>query len=101
MRTAALARQDEDRVMICQWCEEPIDSDRELPPHLAAIAMHRECAWRAACGSLAHLQRKCRCFVRGSEEGDPPGLTKREAAKAAWEFGMLALASDGFQQTPE
>jgi hypothetical protein len=32
---------------------------------------------------VAHLQRKCSCYVRGATCGDPPGMSKREAAKAA------------------
>jgi hypothetical protein len=45
--------------------------------------MHPECALRIVTGPLAHLQRKCHCFVRDSGEHDPPGITKREAARAA------------------
>jgi hypothetical protein len=73
--------------MICQWCEEPI----EEPAHPSGFGtgMHRECAYRAACGSLAHLERRCSCYVPGSQEGDPEGMTTRKAAMAAWEFGIL------------
>ncbi len=71
--------------MNCHWCEEPVtDAD---PPVNASGSLHRECAYRAACGSLAHLMRKCSCYVPGSQEGDPEGMTKREAARAAWGFG--------------
>jgi hypothetical protein len=37
-------------------------------------------------GSLGHQQRRCGCYVEGSTEDDPPGMTMREAAKAAWEY---------------
>ncbi len=60
--------------MICQWCEEPIEEDALRSPFQD---MHRECGYRLACGSLAHLQRRCSC------------MTKREAARAAWDFGIL------------
>jgi hypothetical protein len=75
--------------MICQWCEEPIEEAETVRPCVSVIEMHRECAYRAACGSLAHLMRRCSCYVPGSCEGDPKGMTTREAAMAAWEFGIL------------
>jgi hypothetical protein len=42
--------------------------------------------FRAVAGSVAHLERRCGCFVAGSTEGDPPGMTKRQAALAAWAY---------------
>lgn len=51
--------------------------------------MHQECAYRAVAGSLGHISRQCGCYVPGSQERDPEGMTVREAAKAAWEFGIL------------
>lgn len=70
-----------------EWCEEPIsEGDRLIESHLR---MHRECAYRAVMGSLAHFQKRCSCSVPGSTENDPPGLTKRQAAMKAWEFGIL------------
>jgi hypothetical protein len=45
--------------------------------------MHMECVFRSICGSVAHVERRCGCFVKGSEEGDPPGMTLRQAAVAA------------------
>jgi hypothetical protein len=47
--------------------------------------MHVECVYRAVAGSVAHIEQRCSCYVPGSTEGDPPGLTKRQAAKAALE----------------
>jgi hypothetical protein len=46
-------------------------------------AMHRECGIRTVMGSMAHLEKRCSCYVPGSIEGDDPGLTKREAARQA------------------
>jgi hypothetical protein len=34
-------------------------------------------------GSVAHIERRCGCYVSGSMEGDPPEATRREAARAA------------------
>jgi hypothetical protein len=45
---------------------------------------HRECAVRDVVGSLGHLRRQCSCF--GGTEEDPPGMTKREAARVACEL---------------
>jgi hypothetical protein len=65
--------------MNCVWCEEPI-----APGELSNLRnAHRECALRMIRGSAAHIERRCGCFVEGSREGDPPGMSKREAAKAA------------------
>ncbi len=75
----------------CGWCEEPIEaqdsgvtvpllSDRQPPRELA---YHFECHARQTLGSVAHLQRRCSCFVPGATRTDPPDMTKREAARAA------------------
>jgi len=44
---------------------------------------HPECNFRAIMGSVAHIEKRCGCFVSGAEETDPPDMTPREAAKAA------------------
>ena len=72
--------------MKCQWCKERIKRS-EVDP-LVQTPMHRECAFRSIMGSLAHIERRCSCFVKGAPETDPPEMTRREAAKAAlaaWE----------------
>jgi hypothetical protein len=51
-------------------------------------AAHRNCFLRGVIGSVAHVLRKCRCFVLGSKLGDPEGMTRRQAGDAAdqvWE----------------
>jgi hypothetical protein len=35
-------------------------------------------------GGVAHVLRRCDSYKLGSHLGDPPGLTKREAALAAY-----------------
>jgi hypothetical protein len=61
------------------YCQEPV-----LPgENCQQPDMHQECAMRSILGSVAHQEKRCSCFVRDSEEGDPPGMTKREAAHAA------------------
>lgn len=44
---------------------------------------HRECSLRSVVGSLAHLERRCRCHGGSTET---PGLTKREEAVRVWEW---------------
>lgn len=71
--------------MTCVWCGEPMaDTVAGMAIQTNMAAMHTECAYRAVAGSVAHLEKRCSCYVPGSEEGDPPGMTKREAASAAW-----------------
>jgi hypothetical protein len=66
---------------ICGWCDEEV-LDGERSPS----SMHHECLFRSVCGSLAHQQRLCSCYVPGSTAGDPEGMTRREAAKAALDY---------------
>jgi hypothetical protein len=65
----------------CVWCEEPVEvdegDDRFSQP------MHWECGFRSVAGSVAHIEHRCGCYIPSSERGDPPGMTKREAARAA------------------
>jgi hypothetical protein len=44
---------------------------------------HLNCFMRQTIGSVAHQLKQCRCYVPGSTEEDPPGMTKRQAADAA------------------
>lgn len=44
---------------------------------------HRACFFRTTIGSVAHLQKRCSCYIPGSTEEDPPGMTRRQAAQAA------------------
>lgn len=74
----------------CLRCGEPVlpDEPQEggyllTPERHVPIVQHRACAVRAVIGSVAHLERRCSCYIPGADEGDPPGLSKREAAEAA------------------
>jgi ribosomal protein L37E len=71
------AKQLSDR-MICLYCQEPVDDDE-----LEHMRMHKACMFRSVAGSVAHIERRCGCYVPGSAEGDPPGMTLRQAAEAA------------------
>lgn len=50
------------------------------------VALHVECYFRETVGSVGHLTRRCRCF--GGDYDDPPGMTKRQAAVAAYRMGL-------------
>jgi hypothetical protein len=71
----------------CGWCDEEIDASAIDTLELVT-PMHAECAFRSIMGSIAHIERRCSCYVKGADETDPPEMTRREAAKAAlaaWE----------------
>ena len=74
----------------CAYCEEPVIEGESgyLVPYVGEgavtqVAYHVECLLRSTLGSVAHLERRCSCYVPGAEEGDPPGMTRRQGAKAA------------------
>lgn len=76
---------------LCYHCEELIESgDRGLIiPCVGDIVQERPihlcCFIREVVGSVGHQQKKCSCYG-GNEEDPPAGMTKKEAAVAAWEF---------------
>ncbi len=65
----------------CPWCDELIlENDVRSP---VQPPTHYACGIRMVAGSLAHILRRCSCFVPGSDESDPPELTRRQAAEIA------------------
>lgn len=66
----------------CQYCYEEIinGEPREITNGGEAV-LHRDCAIRLIVGSVGHQCRTCSCF--GGVEGDPEGMSRREAAHAA------------------
>lgn len=100
---------------VCAWCEEEVKTGdaglieshilrqataEEVPdgdPTNVYVAqnrpLHRECYIRRGVGSVGHLRRQCTCY--GGVEDDPPGMTKREAARAAAELVHAIYASSG------
>jgi hypothetical protein len=69
----------------CLYCGEsvlPWDDQRDTND--GALIWHAECLMRQIVGSVGHQMRRCHCY--GGSEGDPPGMTRREAAKAAAEL---------------
>jgi hypothetical protein len=69
--------------LVCVHCEEPILEDEEIRHYSNGPMAHWNCAIRAVVGSVTHLEKRCSCYVPGASEGDPPGMTRRQAADAA------------------
>jgi hypothetical protein len=72
----------------CENCKEELEADDDVTMMNVAgnlKPMHRNCQLRLIIGSVAHIERRCSCFVPGSDENDPPGMTIRQAADAAAE----------------
>jgi hypothetical protein len=71
----------------CVHCHEPIvasDDGWLIPqPGTPEAVYHRACFVRSIIGSVAHVEHRCSCWVPGSSESDPPGMSLREAAEAA------------------
>lgn len=81
----------------CLHCEEPIEEHHfgQVTPHLTRkgwteCVLHWECAARAIIGGLNHQLGVCTC-CGGTEEPDPPGMTKREAAVVAFQFAKYGV----------
>jgi len=69
----------------CFLCDEAIGPDDQTEDvNLAGtglVPVHFECSARGAIGSVGHQKKRCSCY--GGTEDDPPGMTKRQAARAA------------------
>ena len=82
----------DDANMTCCHCEEPIPA---IPTNIADqieltnggdLAWHKACLFRQAIGSVAHMKKECSCYGGISKHLDPPEMTRREAARAAWDL---------------
>jgi hypothetical protein len=69
----------------CCHCEESIEAGDSGMIYANGPAAHRNCALRQTIGSVAHVLGLCSCYRRDSTEGDPLGMTRRQAADAAVE----------------
>jgi hypothetical protein len=67
----------------CVHCEEPVLDGEQGFIYANGPASHRECFMRQITGSVAHQLKQCSCYVPGSTCGDPPELSRREAARQA------------------
>lgn len=99
---------DETRPLdTCPYCGEPVMpwEPRERYANDPRWR-HLECFCRPVLGSVAHIERRCGCFVPGADEGDPPGMTRREAALASVETYRrvsyaAAMAEEGMKKDPD
>jgi hypothetical protein len=66
----------------CPYCDEAL-RDGEPVIYGASQGFHRECFIRMIAGSAAHQLGECSCC--GGNREDPPGVSRREAAKLAYE----------------
>lgn len=76
----------------CEYCGEVFIADDQGIRLGSGELEHIDCFLCGVFGSAAHQQRTCSCYVPGSTEHDPPGMTKRQAATAAvnlWNDRML------------
>lgn len=77
--------------MTCRFCDEPV-----LPTDDTYFRdMHRECAIRVTAGSLGHQMGLCCCPGNPGTLDDPPGVSKRDAARAAADLYLRREAKRG------
>lgn len=73
----------------CIHCREEIElGDEGVCYAFDGPPVHRNCFLRQIVGSLAHIEKRCSCYDPFAFEGDPTGMTRRQAADAAvaaWE----------------
>lgn len=67
----------------CPWCVEAIAPEDHIHQMANGELWHMECFVRSVLGSVAHQRRRCSCCTPGSTENDPPGMSVRQAARAA------------------
>lgn len=78
---------DETRPLnVCPHCNEPVMPWERRERYCNDVRWyHWECFARPILGSVAHIEKRCSCFVPGATEGDDPALTPRQAALASVE----------------
>lgn len=68
----------------CADCDEECGPDDCTVKNGRGLHFHRDCLLRMVIGSAGHQRGACSCF--GGTEEDPPGLSVREAARAAADY---------------
>jgi hypothetical protein len=71
----------------CIFCDEAIGPG-DRTDQMGWRRVHWECAARQALGSVGHQRGDCDCFG-GHGSGDPPGMTRRQAAAAALDYARM------------
>lgn len=67
----------------CGRCKEQFIEGDQGVIDCSGFTEHLNCFLRGIIGSVAHIQKQCNCYIPGSTCGDPPEMTKRQAADAA------------------
>jgi hypothetical protein len=67
----------------CGHCGEDFEEGDRGIIDSGGFTTHLNCFLRPILGSVAHIQKQCSCYIPGATCGDPPGMTKRQAADAA------------------
>jgi len=71
-------------VRFCNHCEEPVlDFEEARTINNIPRGIHLECLIRGVSGSVGHQRGQCECH--GITDTSEEGMTRREAAKAAYE----------------
>lgn len=83
---------------ICRFCDEPVRPNDEQTKFANGEPAHMECFFRQVTGSVAHIQKRCNCFIPGSDESDPEGMTRRQAARAAVDTYKAVTFADVLNQ---
>ena len=79
-----------DSHSLCAHCGEPILPHERRPPIETlstdgdSVEYHYECSFRMFMGSVGHLRGEC--SHHGVEDVSEDGMTRRQAAKAAWTY---------------
>jgi hypothetical protein len=81
----------------CTHCDELFVEGEQGVMYANGPYAHIECFMRGIAGSVAHQLGTCGCYVPGSAEGDPPELTRRQAAKVALQLSTL-LQNPGYRR---
>jgi hypothetical protein len=72
----------------CDYCDEPVAASDNGIIMDGGVVMHQECQVRMVVGSVACIRANHVGCGEGSGHADPPGMTKRQAARASMEaFG--------------
>lgn len=74
----------------CIYCASPILA-AEMGTMENLGPLHYECQMRMIAGSVGHQLKQCSCY--GGTMEDPEGLTKREAAIAAYKLWKRSMRS--------
>jgi hypothetical protein len=88
MAQARIHKQHGDTLNVQMCVHRAVEEHRKMigARHPTEAPFHRACFMRSTIGSVAHQQKLCCCFLRGSTKEDDPAITLRQAAEAAMAY---------------